>query len=252
MKARAVLLAAVCGLAACGGGSSKKPQAVPPSAAEQAYLTRMGALCLSAAGPGGAVERYTRFVQSVERVKAPPRFASDHERRVAIANKMLATVHAQRTAAAVRQAYAADDRIDARQGLLDCLTPLEPAARTRTGTLRALAPVLERACADNARRTARARSLAAGTTQLIAEASSERLARLVVAVQPSDAGPLYGGWRDALRTVPNLLRLAAQTTDAGRADALRVQAAKTAAASRKSARKLGLATCAKTGAPTTG
>jgi hypothetical protein len=67
---------------------------------------------------------------------------------------------------------------------------------------------------------------------------------VAAAPQPPDDAAEYGGWRDALKTVANLYRLAAATGDKDRAKAFREQAGRTAAAARKAAAKLGLGPCA--------
>src|SRR3954452_15327191 len=75
VRRTALVLVVATALAACGDGSSNQPTAQPPSAAEQAYLTKMRALCARAAPAAGD---YRRFASAVEQLKPPARFASDH------------------------------------------------------------------------------------------------------------------------------------------------------------------------------
>jgi hypothetical protein len=221
-------------------------------------------------------DRYGSFVRSLKRVQAPQRFAADHRLSVGIEQRMLRTVEAlrpslrgaDRVALAsafdlARQAYGRNDTIDARLGLLDCIWPPRTTLPTDAyppvtkASLAKLTPHLDRVCVDNASRTAYARTLIARDVALgreaaraarsrVAEASAERLPRLLRRVpRPTDAPARYGGWLDALTTVGNFLRLAAATNDGKRADALRAQAGRTAAAARQTARELGLPDCAK-------
>jgi hypothetical protein len=250
----AVLLAA-CGLAACGGSSSEDGTTASPAPtpAETAYVDRLRSLCVSAA-QAVDFEHYRAFVRGVKRLKVPGTLSKNHQARIALDDRALAALDAQSAPGVVRRAYARDDALDARLGLIDCIWPQGVSRATvyavaRAGPLRTIAPRLERICVDNRARTAAARRLAgndAAAQQRVAEAGSERLARLVARVpRPTDAPPTYTGWSDALKTVVNFNRLAGEASDGDRAKNLRAQAQRTAAAGHKAAGALGLQECAR-------
>ena len=223
----AALLAALL-LAACGGDDhGRAPTKADTTPAVSANVAKLRALC---ARTRLTVASYEQFVRGLKALGA--------SEQAAIQERLLKRIHASGTAQAIRQAYAADDAVDARAGLIDCIWPASASGAAMKSP--------ERICADNSARMARARSVAGDAEDAIAEGGSERLARLVAAApQPPDDAAEYGGWRDALNTAANLYRLAAATSDKGRAKAFREQASRTAAAARKTAAKLGLASCAR-------
>jgi hypothetical protein len=245
------VLAAACVVAGCGGGSkSDQPRPTRFGASEQAYVNRLQALC---AGATDSPDGFRKYVDALGRLQPPPSLAAQHRQRLATERR-----------AGIAAAYGRDDSLDARLGLVDCIWPPGTTAQAayptkRAGTLAALRPSLGRICADNTARTARARTLVAGDPQLdssaqadarwrIAVTSTERLARLVRRLgSPKGAGPDYGAWLDATRTAANFTRLASDAYfagDEGRADALSAQAARTAKAAQRTARRLGLTACA--------
>ena len=256
MKRALAVIAAACVAAGCGGGSkSDQPRPTRFSAAEQAYVNRLQALC---AGATDSREGFRRFVDALGKLQPPPSLAAQHRQRLA--------TEWRASHAGAAAAYGRDDSLDARLGLVDCIWPPGTTAAqdaypaTRAGALAALAPNLNRICGDNVSRTVRARTLVAGDSQLdssaqadarwrIAVTSTERLVRLVRRLgSPQGAGADYGAWLDATRTAANLTRLASDAYfagDQGRADALGAQAARTAKAAQSTARSLGLSACAK-------
>lgn len=229
MKRLGLLLTVAMLLAACGGDDrGPAPEKADTTPSISPKVAQLRELCARTMQAKTSVAGYEKFVRDLKRLGAPE--------QAAVQGRMLEQVRSAGTAAAIQKAYAADDAIDARMGLIDCIRPDSAAALTSP----------QRICADNRARTARARSLASDAGDAIDEAGSERLARLIVATpRPADDSPEYGGWTDSLKTAANLYRLADGTKDDTRAKALREQAERTSAAARKTAGALGLAECAK-------
>jgi hypothetical protein len=126
------------------------------------------------------------------------------------------------------------------------LTARTSPPRVKPGPFATVAPALDAICADNAKRAARAIN-AGADPERVAFAASARLSRLAAAVpRPTDADARYTAWTDSLKTDVNLRRLAA-AADGDKAKALREQADRTAAAGRKTAGRLGLRRCARSG-----
>jgi hypothetical protein len=261
-------------LVACGGGESgSAPVKADTTPAANPELSRVRAVCMWAAerearirfGGGLArqrdavaqmIDNYNAFVVQLKLLDAPEQIAMQERMRPrirALRDRLGSADRAglMRAFDQVHEAYASDDAADARAGLIDCIWDVRSSAAgfaypaTSRGTMAQLTPALAHICLDNRGRTARAHSLAPDATDAVDGGSSDRLARLVSAVpRPSDATPAYTGWTNALKTAANLYRLAAVTPDRPRAEALREQAARSAAAARKTAGQLGLGDCA--------
>jgi hypothetical protein len=233
VTARVILVALIAVLAGCGGSSKPSGDDAAFNADEQAYVAQLQKLCRQA-------KSFPAYVDAVAKLEPPARFQTSQKQRLA----------ALRRAGA---GFGSDDRMDAELGLVDCIAGgATHAVAARGATVREMTPALNAICADNAARARRARRLAGASEAVrwrIDTAAPARLSREIVALgAPADAGPEYGGWRDAQKTVANLTKLGADAWFAGdnkRADAMKAQAARTAAAGRNTARRLGLAECAK-------
>jgi hypothetical protein len=270
----ALVLLAASLLAACGGGDSgSEPEKADTTPAPNPELSKVQAVCMRAAraearirfggglarqrdAVGQMIDNYDAFVVQLKLLDAPEQIAAQERMRPrirALRDRLTSADRAglMRAFDQVHAAYAIDDAADARAGLIECIWDVRSSVAgfaypaTSRGTIAKLTPALAHICLDNRWRTARAHSLAADAKDAIDRGSSDRLARLVSAVpRPSDAPPAYTGWTNALKTAANLYRLAAVTPDQSRAEALSEQAARSAAAARKTAGQLGLSDCA--------
>jgi hypothetical protein len=270
----ALVLAAAVLLAACGGDDNSAPRKADTTPAPNPEMKMLRGTCILAAqgearirfGGGLARQRdavgemignYQGFVGTLKQLDAPEQIAAQERMLPKVLKLRDQLPSADRAALAgifdgVHQAYASDDAADARAGLIDCIWDVRSSdagdaypAATRRGTMAKATPALAHICLDNRGRTARAHALAPEAKDAIDEGGSDRLVRLVANVpRPSDATPAYTGWTNALKTSANLYRLAAVTKDESRAKGLRAQAARSAAAARKTAGELGLFDCA--------